>query len=87
MTEIGSTKAKTHLSDLLRRVAEGENYLITARGKAVACLTPAVRKHDAAKVRNLVEELRAFRYRIAQGGPLLNAGETYEDLARAGLKW
>jgi prevent-host-death family protein len=53
----GSLQAKTHLSSLLDRVAEGEEVLITKRGKPVAGLvSPArinrQRVRDAPRLRN-----------------------------------
>ena len=39
MIKIGSFEAKTHFSDLLKRVKNGEEILITNRGKIVAKLT------------------------------------------------
>lgn len=41
MTEVGVHEAKTHLSRLLRRVAAGEQIVITSGGRAVARLVPA----------------------------------------------
>jgi prevent-host-death family protein len=38
---VGVHQAKTHLSRLLRDVAEGEQVVITSRGKPVAVLGPA----------------------------------------------
>lgn len=38
--EIGAFQAKTHLSQLLDRVEEGETIYITRRGKRVARLVP-----------------------------------------------
>lgn len=38
--KIGAFEAKTHLSDLLERVARGQVYVITKRGRAVAELRP-----------------------------------------------
>jgi prevent-host-death family protein len=40
MKTVGAFDAKTHLSDLLARVARGESFLITKRGKPVASLSP-----------------------------------------------
>ncbi len=40
MKTIGSFSAKTHLSDLLEQVAQGESFLITKRGKPMATLSP-----------------------------------------------
>ncbi len=42
MTTVGVHEAKTHLSRLLRRVAAGEEVLITSGGEPVARLVPVV---------------------------------------------
>jgi len=41
--EVGVHEAKTHLSKLLRRVAEGEEVVINRGGRAVARLVPVER--------------------------------------------
>jgi prevent-host-death family protein len=48
--EIGAFEAKTHLSALLDRVARGESFIITKRGKAIAELKPA---HSGGQVREI----------------------------------
>lgn len=40
MAKIGAFDAKTHFSELLRRVEEGETITITRHGRAVARLGP-----------------------------------------------
>ena len=40
LTEIGSYEAKTRLSELLRGVSAGKQYVITLRGRAIAELVP-----------------------------------------------
>lgn len=40
MTEVGVHEAKTHLSRLLRRVAAGEEIIITSGGRPAARLVP-----------------------------------------------
>jgi prevent-host-death family protein len=40
METVGAFEAKTHLSELLDRVANGETIQITKRGRPVALLTP-----------------------------------------------
>jgi prevent-host-death family protein len=40
MTEVGVHQAKTHLSRLLRRVAAGEEIVITSSGRPAARLVP-----------------------------------------------
>jgi prevent-host-death family protein len=63
MTEVGSFEAKTHLPQLLERVAKGEKIVITKRGKPVAMLVPppAEEKRDVKKV---VKEMLAYRNRV-----------------------
>lgn len=39
-TEIGAFDAKTKLSEILRKVEQGERFTITVRGKAKARLVP-----------------------------------------------
>ena len=62
MTAIGSYQAKTHLPELLERVAQGEKILITRRGLPVAMLTqpPQQVAHD---VRQIVADMLAYRDR------------------------
>jgi prevent-host-death family protein len=44
MVEVGVHEAKTNLSDLLRRVATGEEVTITRNGEPVAKLVPVPRR-------------------------------------------
>lgn len=83
MIEISAFEAKTHFSDLLRRVACGEQFLVTMRGKPVARLLPTQNTSD---ISTLLEELHEFRTQIAQRGGVLNQDESSKDLAREGLK-
>jgi prevent-host-death family protein len=39
-TEIGAFDAKTKLSEILRKVQQGERFTITVRGRAVADVVP-----------------------------------------------
>ena len=47
MTTVGSYEAKTHLPQLLDRVARGEKILITRHGQAVAMLVPPSGREQA----------------------------------------
>jgi prevent-host-death family protein len=60
MHSVGLFDAKTHLSALLERVAQGEEITITKHGVPVALLVPAAnpRKKDPKKV---AERIRALR--------------------------
>ena len=46
MTEVGVHEAKTHLSRLLRRVAAGEEIIITSGGRPAARLVPVERGRE-----------------------------------------
>jgi prevent-host-death family protein len=60
MKSVGALAAKTHLSELLNRVAKGEKILITRRGAPVAMLVPPEREppRDVAEV---IAEMKALR--------------------------
>lgn len=60
MENVGSFEAKTHLSQLLERVANGEEFTITKHGKPVARLVPAVAVPPKPNVQRVIEELKAF---------------------------
>ena len=60
METVGSFEAKTHLSRLLERVAQGEQITITRHGVPVARLVPAVPAQPADRA-EAIEELRRFR--------------------------
>jgi prevent-host-death family protein len=59
-TEIGAFDAKTKLSEILRKVEQGERFTITRRGQAVANLVPVAPDRSAARVAAAVEALRNF---------------------------
>ncbi len=60
MDTVGAYEAKTHLPQLLERVAKGERITITRHGVPVATLQPAdsVKK---APVRDVIEQVKRFR--------------------------
>lgn len=57
MITVGAVEAKTILSALLERVAEGEEVLITKHGRAVARIIPAVGV-DRARARKAIAAIR-----------------------------
>lgn len=79
MADIGAFEAKTHLSELLDRVEQGEELVITRRGRAVARLVPIA---DAARTRatQAVTRLRTLRL-----GTTLD-GLDWHDLRDAGRR-
>jgi prevent-host-death family protein len=60
MESIGAYEAKTHLPELLKRVAEGQSIAITKHGVPIAVLVPydPDKKFD---VRTIIQSLREFR--------------------------
>jgi prevent-host-death family protein len=66
-TSIGSFEAKTHFARLLERVEQGEEIVITRRGKPVARLVPAHTGHDVAAARAAADRLRALAEDLALG--------------------
>lgn len=58
-TEIGAFDAKTKLSEILRKVEQGERFTITKRGRAIADVVPS-RHRDQQRVKEAVAALRNF---------------------------
>jgi len=71
MTEIGAYEAKTHLSELLARVAQGEQIVITKHGNPIAYLVPAGNRRTAAS--EVIREIRQLRKGIRLKGFRLKA--------------
>lgn len=67
MGTIGSYEAKTHLPEMLKRTAQGEEIVITKHGVPVARLVPVSRAVKEA-VRETIRELREFRKEHTLGG-------------------
>ena len=66
MVTVGAFDAKTHLSSLLKKVEQGEEVLITRRGKPVARLVPA-EEADRRDVADAIRELRSVREGVSLG--------------------
>lgn len=60
MIEVGASEARTHLSELLDRVSNGERIITTRHGTPVAALTP-LSGRDPGSSEEVVAALRAFR--------------------------
>ena len=81
MTSVGSYEAKTHLPELLERVAQGEKILITRRGVPVALLSQPPQQISR-DVRQVVEDMLALRN---EEGPVLGEGGV-RDLVEDGRR-
>lgn len=60
MKKVGSYEAKTHLPQLLERVAKGEQITITKHGVPIAKLIPA-RPEKPRNLKGVIAKLREFR--------------------------
>jgi len=79
MIEVGAYEAKTHLSNLLEKVAKGELVKITRHGVPIAILSPAegVIKKPVDKT---IDEIKKFR----KGHKL--AGLNLQDMIKEGRR-
>lgn len=64
MASMGAFEAKTHLADLLDRVAKGEKITITRHGVPAAMLVPALATQAKLSHKEIVEGMRALRSRV-----------------------
>jgi prevent-host-death family protein len=64
MDSIGAFEAKTHLAELLDRVARGEKITITRHGVPAALLVPVEEKEARMTHREIVEGMRALRKKV-----------------------
>jgi prevent-host-death family protein len=81
MMEIGSFEAKNRLSELIRKVQEGERVMITYRGKPAAMLvSPFPEQKNASAA---IDALMAFGERHALH---LEKGETIRTLIEQGRR-
>lgn len=60
MNTVGAYEAKTHLPQLLERVAGGEKIIITRHGVPIATLQPA-KSTKKIPVKEAIRQLKAFR--------------------------
>jgi len=77
MTSVGSYEARTHLPELLERVARREKLLITRHGRALAMLvtTKSIAKQD---VRAAIQSMRELRKGVTLG-PGLSIRQLIEE--------
>jgi len=81
VASIGAFEAKTHLSDLLDRVARGEKITITRHGVPAALLVPVTETAPKLTHQEIVEGMRALRKRVKPGKmsvrEMVNEGRRY----------
>ncbi len=68
MASVGAFEAKTHLSELLDRVARGERITITRHGIPAAILVPVEEQERKLTHQEIVEGMRELRNRVKNDG-------------------
>lgn len=87
MFSVGIFEAKARLSQLIERVAQGEEVLVTRHGKPVARLVAPEPLADGKAVADWAAELRAFRRGVDRGTKSgKGAGSTLHELIAAGRR-
>ena len=83
MLSVGIFEAKARLSQLIERVAQGEEVLVTRHGKPVARLVAPEASSDASAQAERAAELRTFRRGLERGA---RPGSTLAELIAAGRR-
>ena len=75
---VGAYEAKTRFSELIERVAGGEEFTITRHGSPVAKLIPVKKQSTVEERRMAIERMREIAERTSLGGlkikDLINEG-------------
>jgi prevent-host-death family protein len=82
MTEIGAFEAKNKLSELLDRAENGEEVVITRRGKPVAKLVPIGGRRDVEKARAAAQRIRELAREMNLGPFEWEEWKKYRDEGR-----
>ena len=81
MLSVGVYEAKTHLPDLLKKVASGETVTIQNRGMPVARLVSAT-TNDASRARGVVAAIKAARGKLADAAINQATFDAYRNKGR-----
>ena len=86
--QISATEAKTRLSELLRRVGQGERFVVTLRGRVVAELAQPAQVADAIPARRpFTEEEREAAYQRLRNPRIHGiSGDTILEWIREGRR-
>jgi len=83
MNTIAATDAKAHLSAILDRVDQGEEFVLTRHGRLAAYLGPQNRSTQA-QAKQAVTDLLAWRKSVTERNSVLQPGETIKSLIAKG---
>lgn len=59
MTEVGMFEAKTHFSELAKRVKAGEEITVTNRGEPILVMVPFKREYSPDELKAIIASIRA----------------------------
>ena len=79
MIQVGSFDAKTHFSEIIQKANQGEEYLITKKGKPMArILPPEGQKDKAAKsVKTILSIRKKYKMSHKEIKDLIREGRRY----------
>lgn len=83
MLTVGAFEAKTHFSQLLSKVANGETIVITKHGESIAKLVPIQEENN--KISSAILAVKAIRE--LRKGVTLGKRLTLKKLIKEGRKW
>jgi prevent-host-death family protein len=66
-TVVGAYEAKTHFSELLQRVEQGQEVTITRHGSPIARLVPMAKKHTPEERREAIARMRELNRGLSLG--------------------
>ncbi len=81
-SSIGAFEAKTHFGQLIERARNGEEILITKRGKAVAKIIPAKTSDNLESAKVAVMRLRILAEEIKFDHSMWEEWKNYRDLGK-----
>lgn len=81
-TTVGTFEAKTHFAELIERAVQGQETLITRRGKLVAKIVPVIPTYDANSTEKIVHRLRNLAQQM-QWSPSEQEWKSYRDEGRS----
>ena len=82
MIILKADEAKCRFSEILERASEGEEFIVTRSGEPVVKVIPCS-KRSTTDVKELLADLREFR---KASTPVRNPGESWNEIAREGLR-
>jgi prevent-host-death family protein len=81
---VGSLNAQNDFSELIDRALHGGETIVTKHGKPVTKIVPFV--EEAVEMTDVLTSIAETRNKVSQRGALLEKGESWNNVAREGLR-